>query len=542
MESKQFLSVGITKVAIFVPLLFIAAPTKSAYANSAIEVGRIAKAVTVMINSPQSTGSGVIIQKTGNSYTVLTAAHVVRINEATSEAQPKILTVTTQDGQKYQTTTINSIKDADLAIVKFESKNAQQLVKMGDSAKSSEGATVYVSGFPVATQAISESIYNFTEGKVTANASRPLSLGYSLVYSNNTLPGMSGGPVFNAGGELIAIHGRGDFQEGSQVSEINQTVRIKTGFNLGITIATVQKLSSGLGLVFPTLTVPAPIAIATSNRKSSQNTISNNSLTAPVPVAIVTAPKADDFFLQGVDRFRRGDWAGAADMMDKAIQLNPKYLRAYTARGAANYMLNRIAKGLTDMDAAIAVDPNYATGYVGKCFLLNELEQWGQALGNCDRAIALAPKLSIAYNVRGVVNTSLNNLAPAQNDLEKAIALDPNSYYAYNNLGLVYALRNNIQLAFKYIRQALQLYPQSAGSRVFLGQLFVLSGDFRQGISELNRAIAINPRISSAYEYRAAAYLGLGNINQAKIDAQIAKNVAQSSPRDFIEDLSFLNQ
>jgi tetratricopeptide (TPR) repeat protein len=521
MGSKQFLLVitnNITKVAIaiFAPLIFTEALTQSAYASSAIEVGRIAKAVTVMINSSQSTGSGVIIQKTGNSYTVLTAAHVVRIDEAKGD-RLKTLTVTTQDGEKYPTTSINSIKDADLAIVKFESKNPHQLVKLGDSAKSTEGATVYVSGFPLATQAISDTIYNFTEGKVTANASRPLSYGYSLVYSNNTLPGMSGGPVFNAGGELIAIHGRGDFQEGNQVSEINETVRIKTGFNLGITIATVLKLSSNLGLTFP-------------------------SLTASIPIAIAAAPKSDDFFLQGVDRFRRGDWAGAVGMMDKAIQLNPKYLRAYTARGAANYMLNRVARGLVDMEEAIAIDPNYATGYVGKCFLLNELEQWGQALGNCDRAIALAPKLSIAYNVRGVVNTSLNNLAPAQSDLEKAIALDPNSYYAYNNLGLVYALRNNIQVAFKYVRQALELYPQSAGSRVFLGQLFVLSGDYQRGISELNRAIAINPRISSAYEYRAAAYLGLGNVNQAKIDAQIAKNVAQSSPKDFIEDLSFLNQ
>lgn len=484
---------------------------QSAYGSSAIEVGRIAKAVTVLINSPQSNGSGVLIQKNGNSYTVLTAAHVVR-------DQPQTFVITTQDGQKYQTTSINSTKDTDVAVIKFESKTSQQIAKLGNAAKSSEGATVYVSGFPSATQVITDTIYNFTEGKVTANATLPLSYGYSLVYSNNTLPGMSGGPVFNTDGELIAIHGRGDFQENSKVSDINENVRIKTGFNLGITLSTVLKLSSSLGL--------------------------NSPISSSVPIDPVSTPKpkADDFFLQGVDRFRRGDWAGAIAMMDQAIQLNPKYLRAYTARAAANYMLNRLATGLQDMESAIAIDPNYATGYVGKCFLLNELEQWRQALDNCDRAIDLAPKLAIAYNVRGVVNTSTKKFPNAQTDLETAVKLDPKSYYAYSNLAVLWALRNNVQLAFKYIRQALEINPQSAGSRSLLGQLFVLTGDYQQGIKELNRAIAINPKISTAYEYRAAAYLGLGNIKQAQIDAQFAQSVADSSPQGFIEDLSFLNQ
>jgi tetratricopeptide (TPR) repeat protein/V8-like Glu-specific endopeptidase len=511
MKLKNFLittSLGINAVT------FFALPI---YANSAIEVGRMAKSVTVLINSPQSTGSGVLIQKSGNIYTVLTAAHVVR-----DQDKSKALTIiTTQDGQKFAVTAINATKDIDLAVVKFESKTNLKLAKFGDSNKTLEGSVVYVSGFPLATQAISDTIYNFTEGKVTANAKRPLSLGYSLVYSNSTLPGMSGGPVFNTDGELIAIHGRGDFQENSRASDINENVRVKTGFNLGITVSTVQTVSTTLGL------------------NLGQNKLP---LLPPPAIASVEIPQADDYFLQGVDRFRRNDWAGAAEMMDKALKLNPKYLRAYTARGAANYMLNRVARGVEDMEAAIKIDPNYATGYVGKCFLLNELEQWGQALGNCDRAIALAPNLSIAYNVRGLVNTSLNNLAPAQNDLQKSIDLDPKSYYAYNNMATIYALRNNPQVALRYVRQAIQLNPQSAGSRVLFGQLLVLTGAYQQAISVLNRAIAINPRISNAYEYRGLAYLKLGNTNQARLDTQFAQGVARSSPQGFIEDLSFLNQ
>jgi hypothetical protein len=53
------------------------------------------------------------------------------------------------------------------------------------------------------TFAINQSIYNFSDGTITANASKPLRDGYALVYSNNTSEGMSGGAVLNEKGELI---------------------------------------------------------------------------------------------------------------------------------------------------------------------------------------------------------------------------------------------------------------------------------------------------------------------------------------------------
>jgi tetratricopeptide (TPR) repeat protein len=477
-------------------------------ATSAVEVGRIAKSVTVTIDSPNSPGSGVLLQRNGNSYTVLTAAHVVKDRQQSFK-------VITSDGQQYKVTNIKSLKAVDLAVVKFESKVAYPLSTLGDPAKSSEGATVYVSGFPVPTQTITASIYNFTEGKVTANASRPLADGYSLVYNNNTLPGMSGGPVFNDRGELIAIHGKGDVQTESQASEINQNVRIKTGFNLGITLSTVAQQSKDLDL--------------------------NLAGTVAKPIA-ANQPNADDFFLAGVDRFRRSDWAGASAELDQAIKLRPDYKRAYVARGAASYMRNQLGQGLADMERAIQIDPRYGVAYVGQCFLLSEMRKPGDALGACNRAIEINPQLSIAYNTRGLARTRLNDLAGAERDLRQAIELDPKSYYPYGNLGAVYALRGNPPVALQYTRQALQLNPNSAAMRVQLGGLLVQTKSYQMAIGELNRAIGINPRIAMAYEYRGLAYRGLGNEAQAVRDIQFGRNTAQSSPQGYIEDLSFLNQ
>jgi lipoprotein NlpI len=498
-------------IAIYLSIISIGILPQSARGLSSVEVGRIAKAVTVTIDGGDSVGSGVIMEKNSSGYDILTAAHVVRNRKLTY----KILT---PDGQEYKIVKINALKDTDLAVVTFNSRANYPLVKLGDSRKSTEGATVFVAGFPLATRAITSSIYSFTEGRVTANANLPLADGYSLVYSNNTLPGMSGGPVLNDAGELIAIHGKGDVEEKVQTSEINEDVRIKTGFNLGIATTTIFKLANNLGLKF-----------------TEKNSFTNDAIVA-------SAPTADDYFVRGVERFNRHDWGGAIENMNLAVKVNPKYTRAYIAKAAANFMSNRIAAALDDADLAIASNPKSPIALVSKCFFLNSFGKKGQALGYCDQAIKLNPQLAMAYNVRGLVNTELNNLSGANRDLQYSIELDPKSYYPYGNLGVVEFRRNNPQVALQYTRQALQLNPQSAAIHSQLGQLLVATKNYQLGIGELNRSIGLNPRLGASYQFRALAYLALGNTAQARIDTQIGDQLVRSSPTALIEDLSFLNQ
>jgi S1-C subfamily serine protease len=487
--------------------------SQSAMALSAVEVGKIAKSVTVSIDSENSVGSGVVIKKEGSTYTVLTAAHVVRNRDLAFK-------LTTPDGKSYPlvATNIKATTDVDLAIVKFQSSTNYPIAKLGNVETASEGSVVYVSGFPLATEAINVSIYNFTEGKVTANANRPLTGGYSLVYSNNTLPGMSGGPVFNDAGETIAIHGKGDRKEATTTSEINSNVRIKTGFNLGIPTNTFMRLAGKLGVDF--------------------------GLKRPIVAAIRTpkALEAVDFFLIGVDRFNRGNLGGSIEAMNAAIKLNPRYTKAYLARASANFMFKRVGLALADAEQAIKSDPNSAIAYTGKCFFMSDLGNHGAALGVCDRAVKMAPKSAMAYNVRGLVSVRLGNFSVAAADLERAIELDPNLYYAYTNLAITRYSQRNLLGALDLSRRAVQIAPQSAGTRSLLGQLLVANKDYQQGLVELNRALGWNPKMAVAYEARALAHQALGNTTQARLDARLARQFALSNPDGFIDDISFLNQ
>ncbi|MFN6224904.1 MAG: GUN4 domain-containing protein [Dolichospermum sp.] len=179
---------------------------QSVSALTAVEVNDIAKPITVMIGGLDGKGSGVIIAKNGNTYTVLTANHVVK------KAGYGLYEIITYDGQKYEMENkAQTLGKLDLALVKFTSSKNYPLAKIADSQTVKEGATVYNSGFPIPSISNNpQRIYFFITSQITARG-RGENLGYDLFLSGSPRPGMSGGPILNDQGEVIGIYGKAEF-------------------------------------------------------------------------------------------------------------------------------------------------------------------------------------------------------------------------------------------------------------------------------------------------------------------------------------------
>jgi serine protease Do len=231
-----------------------------------IQVGQIAKKTAVRIESSIGDfGSGVIIgrkqQGDRNIYTVLTAAHVVN----SADRSYQIISPIPLDpgaGKKRIKIEIDSSKDinilpkVDLAVVTFESKYIFTVGTIGNSEYAEEGSPIYVAGFPLPGKAIPRIALQFTGGMVSSRLdddpqstdpqSPDSNMGYDVAYTCVTRSGMSGGPVFDAAGRIIAIHGRGDRDRQSSEGDenTNPVGGEKTGFNLGIPIQTFLKLQT----------------------------------------------------------------------------------------------------------------------------------------------------------------------------------------------------------------------------------------------------------------------------------------------------------
>jgi carboxyl-terminal processing protease len=187
-------------------------------------VNSIAQQVTVRIDGA-NTGSGVIINRQSNTYTVLTNWHVV--------APGGNYTLQTYDGKTYQVSrsAMKRIGNLDLAELQFTStENYRKADLYLDQLTA--GTTAYISGWadPDAVSVTRE--YVIIPQIITRVVQKPKDE-YSLVFSTPIKPGMSGGPVLDEQGRLLGIHGQARID-----------VRTETTDFLGIPINTYTRLAS----------------------------------------------------------------------------------------------------------------------------------------------------------------------------------------------------------------------------------------------------------------------------------------------------------
>ena len=97
----------------------------SANAQDFSDIADVAKKITVRIEGATQ-GSGVLVKKEGNIYTVLTAWHVIKDARPTEE-----LAIITNDGKEYQRIrgSAEQLGSVDLAKLEFQSQKNYQIVE-----------------------------------------------------------------------------------------------------------------------------------------------------------------------------------------------------------------------------------------------------------------------------------------------------------------------------------------------------------------------------------------------------------------------------
>ena len=182
---------------------------------------------TVQINTQDDIspgGSGVIIDKKGKTYTVLTANHVVCdaiIGRKPVTCSTDITyTIRTHIGKDYPIKDRQVLQkndnDPDLATVTFEAEENYPVATLGNSEEIKLETDIKVAGFPtIFGRKGTERTYTVTRGKIVTFATGEDN-GYTLVYDAATKTGNSGGPVFDNSGKVIGIHGQADLGGGDK--------------------------------------------------------------------------------------------------------------------------------------------------------------------------------------------------------------------------------------------------------------------------------------------------------------------------------------
>ncbi|MCZ8129422.1 MAG: trypsin-like peptidase domain-containing protein [Microcystis sp. LE19-114.1B] len=326
------------------------------------QVNGIAREITVLIPSEddgaegivRQNGSGVIIAREGNNYTVLTASHVLcKDYEVNCKNYYYELQVVTHDGKKYSLNpnSIRKLPEVDLVVFQFTSDRDYRLATLANYELADE-QFIFASGWPD-PKFVGKRERFFNVGKVLPKAISPLfkifppSFGYELIYTSVTYGGMSGGPVLDTEGRVIGIHGQ---NEGEKIKE----VRVAIGFSLAIPITTFLKLAPQSG-------IQGQINVENSppNALSLQEIGDELYKAFEVPNNNDTNPL--NWLNQGNKMWRLGQLALAYAAYEKALQLDAQLYQAWYGKGLVLTYWKRPQEALAAYEQALKINPNSDT-------------------------------------------------------------------------------------------------------------------------------------------------------------------------------------
>jgi V8-like Glu-specific endopeptidase len=247
---------------------------------------------TVLITGIRSGSASGVIIKSQDKYYVLTNKHVV----GTEPGPENKYQVKSYDGKVYQEITANNYNrlvqngELDLALIELptESQNKYTAAKLSTGV--SESMDVSVSGWP---QCEPQPQYTFYDGKISNQLSEKSDIdklssdddlylqdkdknyneGYRLKYTNPTLRGMSGGPVFNRDDNVVAIHGMPGEANKNTPQNCQSLNTQGAGNNWGIPISLFLESNLAQGKKFDPIKAPPP-KIAPTPTTSPKNTTS----------------------------------------------------------------------------------------------------------------------------------------------------------------------------------------------------------------------------------------------------------------------------
>ena len=432
----------------FVPVLGIfttvALTSPSVLALDSAEVKEIVKEYTVQLEGKHDTGTGTIIGKTGNRYTVLTCQHVFK---GAGNFQLK-----TADGKTHDVVAVRSLDSfkIDLAIAYFVSKENYDIAELGSSEDLAESIDGYVAGYPDPIYKIPERSYFFEETMIISNLETGEN-GYRIVHNTPTTDGASGGGIFDLDGYLVGVNGR--------------------------------TISDEFGRAHRGLAIPIEIYL---NKQESFTVLKTVTRT---PGAVTT----------GREKLERKDYRGAISQFVRALELDEGDFDALQGRGEAYYGLKDFSAAVDNFDAAVAADGSNARLYFYRGSAYSQLDRTQEAISDYTTAVNLDPDYIEAYYQRALKHQELSKDVQVIANFNQVILLDSNAVNAYIGRGKAYFNLEEYQRAISDYDRAIQIDSQAAEAYYNRGLVYHMMGQEQQAIADYNRAVSLNSQYANNY-------------------------------------------
>ena len=192
-----------------------------------------------------------------------------------------------------------------------------------------------------------------------------------------------------------------------------------------------------------------------------------------------------------VDKSTRDDSAKAAELLGRAVLLDPNYAQAWALRAQAYCQVAHFGGGPPEEIFTIA-EPML------------------------QRSLSLDGDNAVALTIRGIINRDYHwNFPDAYKDLDRAIKIDPEYNMAHRILAGLYFCELRYAKAVEEQKKAVDINPTSVLERWLLGLYLTSAGQRDEGIKQLDRVVEMDPNFAPAYHSLSLAYHFAGDKDKA---------------------------
>ncbi|MBW2489234.1 MAG: adenylate/guanylate cyclase domain-containing protein [Deltaproteobacteria bacterium] len=221
--------------------------------------------------------------------------------------------------------------------------------------------------------------------------------------------------------------------------------------------------------------------------------------------------EAYDYYLRGLEYFSQLTKTSnirAREMLDKAIDLDPRFAAAYALLGLAH-------------------SQEWTQGWS------HDSQPLEYAFELAQKAIALDETLPSGYAILGEVYLHKNKHEKAIAAQQKAIALSPNDADGIAGLGGILTWAGRPEETIELAKKAMRLNPMYPTEYLWnLGHAYYLMGRIEEAVETLNRAHDRSPGYIPLIAYLIASYIELGREEEARAAAAQFNKLSPRIPLD----------
>lgn len=193
----------------------------------------------------------------------------------------------------------------------------------------------------------------------------------------------------------------------------------------------------------------------------------------------------------------------AIEYLDKSLEINPKQVKAWLAKGESYEDLLNYEEALKCYEEALRIDRYDEEAHYNKIEALMEIDEFEDALKACEEAIGIFPAHLGFLELKTDVLLESGEEEKIPEVYEEIIDIDP-SYENYRKRGYIYASLGKIDEALEDFDKGLELEPDDVLSWIGKSNAYVEKKNYEEALKCCEKALEIEPEDTIALGVKAS--------------------------------------